>query len=161
MGGQSWVDCEQGDLSGKFSKLNKDTGAANTVLMANSTADTNKNLNVFTKVEGEEGAFSRALVIHAPAENGLETWFCAALGTSCHATPKDPKKPTSAANPIEEDGFDADCSIEKTSLLYIWEGKPGGKKYIMYAGEKTRLVPGRETRLPGIYNNLFERSSGP
>lgn len=145
----SWKGCEQGDLSGKYNKLAKDTGK--TALQA-TVANDKYNLNVFTKVNGEEGAFSRALVFHHPDNNGQEAWFCSALGTSCDAAPADLSKPISDTNPIS---FDTDCSIEKTSLLYVWGqiNNQTSNKYIMFAGEKDRKVPGRQTRLPTILNH--------
>ena len=60
--------------------------------------------------------------------------------------------------------FDPNCRIEQTSLLYVWEGTgrydSGDNKYLMYAGESERFVPGRKSRLPSIYNINFKHGDG-
>ena len=80
-----WSKCEQGDLSGKWGKLTWDSEKS-TVLKADKQSNLKHNLNVFTRgQDGDEGAFSRALVFHSPADNGDEAWFCVSLGNSCTA----------------------------------------------------------------------------
>lgn len=82
---ENWSKCEQGDLSGKWGKLNWDN-PENTALKADKESNEKYNLNVFTRgTDGDEGAFSRALVFHSPADDGGEAWFCVTLGKSCTA----------------------------------------------------------------------------
>lgn len=60
--------------------------------------------------------------------------------------------------------FDPGCRVEQTSLLYVWEGtgKYGTEnKYLMYAGESGRFVPGRQSRLPSIYNINYQVNRQP
>ena len=80
-----WSKCEQGDLSGKWGKLSRDVFTKK-ALKADKPSNELNNLNVFTRgKDGDEGAFSRALVFHSPADNGGEAWFCVTLGSSCTA----------------------------------------------------------------------------
>ena len=79
-----------------------------------------------------------------------------------HSLNVHPRTPTSFQNLV--DYFDKNCAIEKTSLLFVWEGS--GKKYNMYAGEEpgeknTRLIPGRKTRIPSIYNLNYKSPTAP
>jgi hypothetical protein len=157
-----WSKCEQGDLSGKWGKMSRDVFTKK-ALKADKPSNELHNLNVFTRgKDGDEGAFSRALVFHSPADNGGEAWFCVTLGNSCTAIPKDKNRDIGPDNLV--DYFDKNCAIEKTSLLFVWEGS--GKKYNMYAGEEpgeknTRLIPGRKTRIPSIYNLKYQPRTAP